>query len=124
MMQVVHNAQYFKWFELGRLEILQRFMTVEWAAAHGVAMPVVMNHCEYLAPAKFGDELVITTRHEPVERWSGRFGFTHSISNAKTKVELCNGASDVTVMDLKSLRVLKELPGEAWERYLKLNHLS
>ena len=120
MMQVVHNAQYFKWFELGRLEILQRFMTVEWAAANDVAMPVVMNHAEYLAPAKFGDELVVTTRHEPLDRWSGRFGFIHSISNTKTKVELCRGASDVTVMHLKTLRVLKELPAEAWERYRAL----
>lgn len=120
MMQVVHNAQYFKWFEKGRLAIVEQFISVHWAAAVGIAMPVVKNYCEYLYPAVFGDELVVTTRHTLQDRWTGRFSFDHSISNRKTKAELCRGNSDVTVTDLSGRRVLKELPPEAWARYESL----
>jgi YbgC/YbaW family acyl-CoA thioester hydrolase len=123
MMQVVHNAQYLNWFEKGRLDIIERFISVPWAGANDIAVPVVMNHLEYLYPAAFGDELVLTTRHPIVSKWTGRFSFVHSISNAKTKMELCRGSSDVTVMNLSSRRVLKELPAEVWERYQQVSSL-
>lgn len=120
MLQVVHNAQYFKWFEKGRFTIVEQFISVRWAAAEGIALPVVKNYCEYLSPAIFGDELVVTTRHMLQDRWTGRFSFDHSISNKKTKVELCRGKSEVTVTDIIGRRVLKELPVEAWGRYQAL----
>jgi YbgC/YbaW family acyl-CoA thioester hydrolase len=124
MMKVVHNAQYLFWFEKGRLDIIERFISVSWAAANDIAVPVVMNRLEYMYPAVFGDELVVTTRHEIVPEWTGRFSFDHSISNAKTKVELCRGISDVTVMNMSSRRVMKELPVEAWERYRQYRQSS
>lgn len=120
MMQIVHNVQYLKWFELGRFGILDRFIDVNWAVKNNLAVPVVMNHCEYLSPAVFGDTLAVTTRHTFADRWTGRLSFEHSISNAKTKVELCRGKSDVTIIDFATRRVLKVLPPEAWERYAAL----
>ncbi len=121
MMQVVHNAQYLYWFDKGRLDIIERFIAVPWAKDNDLAAAVVMNRLEYLHPAEFGDELVVTTKHRLIPEWTGRFSFEHSVSNAKTKVELCRGNSDVTMMSLSSRRVLKELPAEAWERYRRLS---
>ena len=56
MMQIVHNVQYLKWFEIGRFGILNQFIDFDWAVANNLAVPVVMNHCEYLSPAVFSDE--------------------------------------------------------------------
>jgi acyl-CoA thioester hydrolase len=120
MMQVVHNAVYFKWFEKGRLDLLEEVFPVAWAIEHRFATPVVMNHAEYLWPAAYGDPLVLTTRHQRLERWDGRFVFDHSISNSKTKVELCLGQTAITVLDLASGQLLKEIPEEIWSRYQAL----
>ena len=117
MMQIVHNVQYLKWFEQGRLRLLERFISVQWAVENGLAVPVVQNRCEYLSPAYLWDELVLTTRHTLQDRWTGRFSFEHSISNQKTKVELCRGGSDVTVTDMRGRHVLKTIPPEVWARY-------
>ncbi len=120
MMQIVHNTQYFRWFETGRLRILNRFIPVHVAMDLGLAVPVVMNHCEYLAPARYGDDLIVTTTHVVLPQWNGRFCFEHSISNEKTKIELCRGRSDVTVMTVADGRVLKGLPESIWAQYLEL----
>ncbi len=120
MMQVVHNSQYLKWFEKGRLAVLEDVFPMSWAIENKIATPVVMNHCEYVAPATYGDTLIVTTRHRVVDHWDGRFLFEHSISNTKTKVELCYGQSAVTILDLDSRTLVKEIPQDVWERYLAL----
>ena len=117
MMHVVHNSEYFRWFEKGRLKTMESVFPVSWAVENGIATPVVMNHAEYLWPAKFGDTLVVTTRHRIVDHWDGRFVFDHSISNEKTKKELCFGQSALTVMDLRSGQLIKEISDDVWARY-------
>ena len=44
-MRVVHNVQFFYWFELGRTRIMEEFMSLDAAMELGVAMPVVENQC-------------------------------------------------------------------------------
>jgi acyl-CoA thioester hydrolase len=120
MMQVVHNAQYFNWFELGRIGLMEEVFPFDWAIEHRLATPVVSNHCEYLSPATYGDEIVITTRHRLLAGWEGRFVFDHSISNRHTKVELCNGRTATTLISMDSRRSLRKVPADAWERYRTL----
>ena len=120
MMHVVHNSEYFRWFEKGRLQIMEDIFPVSWAVENKIATPVVMNHAEYLWPARFGEVLVVTTRHRIMDRWDGRFVFEHSISNEKTKKELCFGQSAITVMDLGSGRLVKEISDDIWARYQAL----
>ena len=120
-MNVVHNVQYFKWFERGRLAIMEEVVPVRWGIEHRIAAPVIRNHCEYLHAATYGDELVVTTKHRLVSRWTGKFTFEHTISNAKSKLEVCNGWSEITLVDFDSNRIFKELPDEVWSRYLALS---
>ena len=120
MMQVVHNSHYFRWFEKGRMAILEEVFPMPWAIENKIATPVVMNHCDYLWPAAYGDTLVVTTRHRKVDQWDGRFLFEHSVSNRKTKVELCRGSTEVTIVDLGSRRLVKEIPADIWQRYCEL----
>ena len=120
MMQVVHNSEYFRWFEKGRFQVLEELFPLEWAVANRVATPVVTNHCEYLKPAVYGDTLVVTTRHRLLERWDGRFQFDHSISNTRNKAEICSGQSAVTVVDMNTGTLVKEIPADVWQRYQNL----
>ncbi len=121
MMQVMHNSQYLRFFEKGRLSLLEEVVPLSWAVEHRFATPVVMNHCDYLAPARFGDRLVITTRHRKLQRWTGKFVFDHSMSNARTKVELARGRTAITVIDFETGRLVKELPEDIWGRYRELS---
>jgi acyl-CoA thioester hydrolase len=120
MMHVVHNAHYLRWFELGRLAVLEDVFPMAWAVEHRIATPVVVNHCEYLQPAAYGDELVVTTRHKILERWEGRFHFEHAISRLRSKRDLATGWSAVTVLDMAGGKLVKEIPPEIWARYLAL----
>lgn len=120
MMRVVHNSHYFKWFEKGRLQVLEDIFPMQWALDHKIATPVIMNHAEYLKSALYNDNIVITTRHPLADRWSGKFLFDHSVSNTKTKIELCRGQTSITVINFDSGRLLKEIPEDVWRRYQNL----
>jgi len=120
MMGVAHNSRYFIWFERGRLQLIGEFLPIDYAVENQLATPVVVNHCEYLAPATVNDQLVLTTRHRVLQKWEGRFVFDHSISNAKSKVELCHGSTEVTLVDWKTQSLIKEIPRPIWDRYQSL----
>ena len=47
MMGMVHNVQYFYWFEQGRMQILEELMSLDASMKLGVVMPVVENQCLY-----------------------------------------------------------------------------
>jgi acyl-CoA thioester hydrolase len=61
-MGVVYYANYFVWFEVARTDLLRAlgwsYRDMEQA---GVSLPVIEAHCEYLRPARYDDELDITT---------------------------------------------------------------
>ena len=61
-MGVVYHANYFVWFEIGRCELLRavggNYREME---ASGIGLPVIEAHCEYKSPARYDDELVVTT---------------------------------------------------------------
>lgn len=120
MMRVVHNSRYFIWFEKGRLALIGEFLPLSYAIANHLVSPVVENRCEYLAPARFDDQLVLTTRHRLLEKWEGRFVFDHSISHARTKVELCFGHTAVTLLNEKTQSLIREIPQPIWEKYRAL----
>jgi acyl-CoA thioester hydrolase len=60
---VVHHANYFKYFELARVEMLKA-MGHDYAELErsGYLLVVHQIACRYLAPARFGDRLRIVTR--------------------------------------------------------------
>ncbi|MCU0665171.1 MAG: acyl-CoA thioesterase [Myxococcota bacterium] len=120
MMQVVHNSHYLRWFERGRMQILDEVIPIDWGIEHKIATPVVRNACDYLWPAVYGDLLMVTTRHRMLERYEGRFCFDHSIAHRRTKRELARGRTEVAVVDLQGHRLLREVPRELWERYQAL----
>jgi len=75
-MGVVYHANYLKWFEVGRVELL-REMGIVYAEleASGYSLPVTELGCEYLYPARYDDILVIETEIADVGRASVRFDY-------------------------------------------------
>ena len=117
MMQVVHNSVYFRWFEKGRLQLLEEVLPLGWMIENRIGAPVVENHCEYRWPAVFGDLLAVTTRHRLLERYEGRLAFEHSVVRRRDKVELAAGRTAIALVDLDRRRLVRELPADIWERY-------
>ena len=62
-MGIVYYANYFVWFELGRVELL-RSLGLAYSRLeldHGCILPVVDARCRYRAPARYDDEILIET---------------------------------------------------------------
>jgi acyl-CoA thioester hydrolase len=63
-MGIVYYANYFVWFELGRVELL-RSLGLAYSRLetdHGCILPVVSARCRYRAPARYDDQILIETR--------------------------------------------------------------
>lgn len=120
MMGVAHNAAYFYWFERGRLAILWQILPLEEAICLGIAMPVVRQTCEYRKAVRYGDRLILTTSHEVLRQYEGRFIFKHSLMHETTKMEAASSEVDLVVLDLRSGQLLRDLPSAMWERYQAL----
>jgi acyl-CoA thioester hydrolase len=66
---IVYYANYFIFFELGRVEMFR-----ELGLPYDYRLPIVETYCRYLAPAKFGDLLEIRTSLEEVRSKGFRLG--------------------------------------------------
>jgi acyl-CoA thioester hydrolase len=120
MMGVVHNVQYFYWFEEGRMQIAEEILPVAEAVRLHVGMPVTQNTCNYRKPVRYGDELVLYTTHRIQPVYEGRLAFAHSLVNTATKVEIANGTSVGTLVNMLTGQLVKEWPADIWQRYQEL----
>ncbi|HEX5475416.1 MAG TPA: thioesterase family protein [Vicinamibacterales bacterium] len=61
-MGVVYYANYFVWFEVGRTDLLRSLgWTYREMELAGIALPVIEAHCDYHRPARYDEELNVTT---------------------------------------------------------------
>ena len=73
-MQVAYYANYFVWFETGRVELFRsRGLVYRDLEEMGFRTPVVEAAASYKAPARFDDELIIRTRVSRLGNSSIRF---------------------------------------------------
>lgn len=74
--QVVYYANYFRWFESGRRELFRR-LKINYIALErrGIVTPVVEAHCNYFAPARYDDIVVVETRISEVKEKSIKFDY-------------------------------------------------
>ena len=62
-MGYVHHSRFFQYFEMGRIELLRSLGHSYADFEHeGIFFAVVKVECRYKAPARFDDELTLTTR--------------------------------------------------------------
>ena len=62
-MGVVYHANYFVWFEVGRVELLRQlgFSYRDMEQNDGCGIAVVDARCRYKAPARYDDEVIVRT---------------------------------------------------------------
>lgn len=89
-MGVVYYANYLVWFEVARADLLR---TLGWTYREmeesGVSLPVIEARCEYRAPARYDDEIVIHT--EGWLRSPVRMEFAYRISRKADGVVSAEG---------------------------------
>jgi acyl-CoA thioester hydrolase len=120
MMGVIHNAEYFKWFEEGRFQIMAEIMPLDEAIRRGVALPVISNSCNYKNFVKLGDALILITEHEILESYSGKLRFKHILMHEKKKIEMAVGESVSTIFDMNATQLVWRWPEDLWEKYQNL----
>lgn len=76
-MGVVYHANYFVWFEVGRVEFLRQlgFSYKDMEQQDGCAIAVVDARCRYKAPARYDDEIVVRTHLRNVRESLVHFGY-------------------------------------------------
>ncbi len=63
MMGVAHHANYFRWFEMGRVEYLRKAgILLLDLMAQDIVFPITDVNCKYLSSAYFDDEIIIETQ--------------------------------------------------------------
>lgn len=75
-MGIVYHANYIKWFEVGRAELMREIGIVySELELSGYKLPVTKMGCHYLLPAKYDDVLVIETEITSLKQASIRFNY-------------------------------------------------
>lgn len=109
-MGVVYHANYFVWFEVGRVELMrQRGLSYRrLEEEEGCRIVVVEATARYKSPARYDDELIIETQVKMVRGPVIRFGY--SILRAEDKVQLCEGETVHVVLgrDMKKRTIPKK----------------
>ena len=97
-MGVVYYANYLRWFERGRGELLRAcgipYATIE---RRGMHFPVAKLSCRYFRPAHYDDLIVIDTRIISVTRAS--LTFTYGITREAEAMLLASGSTKHACVD-------------------------
>ncbi len=75
-MGIVYYANYLRWFEIGRVELLRRRgMIYRDLTQRGIHLPVTRAEIHYIAPARYDDGLVIHAGIRDLKRASISFAY-------------------------------------------------
>ena len=113
MMGVVHHANYFRWFEMGRVEYLRQAGVdlLELMEADYI-FPITDARCSYKKPATFADEIIICA--DMIELSRVKMVFSYKIKNAKDESLIAEGLTQ-NVFTKKDGAVAR-LPKEFYQR--------
>jgi acyl-CoA thioester hydrolase len=120
MMGVIHNIEYFYWFEDGLFQVMSQILPIEESIGRGIALPVISNKCSYKNFVRLGDPLMLETSHEILDVWEGKLIFTHILVHEKKKIEMASGETVTTIYDMRENQLVWRWPDDLWERYRNL----
>lgn len=88
-MGVAHHANYFRWFENGRVEFLRAIgITLTEMVDDGILFPIVEVSAKYFHPAKFDDEIEIETTGVAITKAKWDFSYkVRRVSDGEILVE-------------------------------------
>jgi acyl-CoA thioester hydrolase len=91
-MEVVHHANYIRWFEIGRVAYLRQYhITLADMMEDGYVFPITKVEAQYLSPGRFDDVLVIETTATALTK--AKMSFAYRILRKGTDEVLVTGRS-------------------------------
>lgn len=118
-MQVVHHANYLRYFEDARVEYLRAgHLDLNELMAEGIVFPIVEVSVKYLKPAHYDDVLLIKTYLRRVDRV--RLDFDYEVVLEKTGELLTTGHTVNTYTHRDTGRIAR-LPKEKIEALAELS---
>ena len=103
---VVYYANYLKWFEMGRTELLrQSGFDYGDFEKQGLIAPVVEVHCNFKFPAQYNDVIIIKTSIGKMGNSSMKFHY--DIIRKKDKKLLAEGYTINVFVDMKTRKSTK-----------------
>jgi len=117
-MGVVYHANYFVWFEVGRVEFIRQlgmdYKSLE--AEEGALIAVVEATARYKAPARYDEELIVRTSLAGVRGPIVRFRY--AVVRATDGIVLCEGETTHMVVGRDMKR--REMPERYAERFAEV----
>jgi acyl-CoA thioester hydrolase len=107
-MGVVYYANFFIWFEVGRVELLRQlgFHYKQMEIDDNCHIPVVEANCRYKSPAHYDDELVLETRILELRRSIIKFGYRLLRPEKEASTLLAEGETTHLTVD-RSMRPVR-----------------
>ncbi len=98
-MKVVYNANYFVWFEIGRVEFMRQlgFTYKQMEEEDQTHLPVMEVRCRYKAPARYDDEIIVQTSIGRLH--NGLVQFKYKVIRAEDRMLLAEGESTHVVVN-------------------------
>ena len=115
-MGVAYHANFFIWFEVGRVEFLRQlgFQYKDMEQQDGCFIAVVDARCRYKSPARYDDELLVRTQLKNVRGSVIHFGY--AVARASDGTLLAEGETTHIVTDAQmQRRALPEKYARAFE---------
>lgn len=117
LMGVVHHSNYFRYFEMGRVEYLrQAGVLLTELMEKGIVFPITDVACKYHASAKFDDYILIETEMTEVSRV--KMVFTYQVRREADGVLLASGATTNLFTSIASGKIIR-LPAEYYNKLEK-----
>lgn len=92
MMGVVHHSNYFRWFEMARVEYLRQIgILLTDMMAEDIVFPITNVDCKYMASAKFDDYILIEAILADVSKV--KMVFTYRVLREKDGTLLATGST-------------------------------
>ena len=121
-MGVVYHANYFIWFEVGRVELLRQlgFSYRDMEQNDQCFIAVVDARCRYKAPARYDDEVIVRTRLKNVRESLMHFGYelvratdALVLAEGETTHIVTDGEMKVRAIPEKYMKVFREAMGKS-----------
>jgi acyl-CoA thioester hydrolase len=98
---IAHNSNYFVWFEVARVDYLDRYAGgYQRIRDEGIEALVLETHVRYLVPAKFDDQLLVHARCLDVR--GARFRYEYVIERGSERI--ADGWTAHATVDARTFR--------------------
>ncbi len=111
-MHVVWHGNYFKYFEVARCALLQRYDYPQMRES-GYLWPVVDARVKYIRPLLYGQQLVVRAT---ITEWENRLKIVYEIRDAGSDQVLTRAHTIQVAVDAATNEMLYLCPSVLWDR--------